>query len=54
MGCLESKAAISIEDVPVPVNSIEENIVCQICDVCFNTKGKSPLIICPSDHTVCK
>ena len=32
----------------------EENIVCQICNVCFNTKERAPLIICPSNHSVCK
>jgi len=35
-------------------NNNEENIVCQICNVCFNTKERAPLIICPSNHSVCK
>ena len=31
-----------------------EDIVCQICNVCFNTKERAPLIICPRSHLVCK
>ena len=33
---------------------MEENIVCQICDTCFNTKERAPLLICPSNHSACK
>ena len=60
MGCADSK---EFEGEPpsgytFPGNDIdannEENIVCQICNVCFNTKQRAPLIICPSNHSVCK
>ena len=33
---------------------MEENIVCQICDTCFNTRERAPLLICPSSHSACK
>ena len=33
---------------------IDENVVCQICYLCFNTKDKTPMVICPSEHIVCK
>lgn len=32
----------------------EENIVCEICNVCFNTRERAPLVICPSNHSACK
>ena len=28
-------------------------MVCQICNICFNTKERAPMVICPSDHIVC-
>ena len=55
MGCDASEI---LKDQPSPIvgemGGIEDNIVCQICNVCFNTKERAPLIICPSNHLVCK
>ena len=33
---------------------MEEIIVCQICDTCFNSRERAPLLICPSSHSACK
>ena len=55
MGCVASELSQG-ESPPIEgeVRDNEENIVCQICNVCFNTKERAPLIICPSNHSVCK
>ena len=50
MGCVQSKE----DDSSLMKDNNEENIVCQICDVCFNTKERAPLVICPSNHSSCK
>ena len=31
-----------------------ESVVCEICNVCFNTKERRPLILCSHNHSACQ
>ena len=55
MGCTDSKSTEDRSPLGKDIDANnEENIVCQICNICFNTKERAPLIICPSGYSVCK
>lgn len=30
-----------------------ESVVCEICNVCFNTKDRLPIIVCSNNHNAC-
>ena len=45
MGCVKSNVAIE---------KGKENVVCEICNICFNSKERIPMIICENDHNSCR